>query len=165
MLAQVRYQALVDLAKKHGVTIEVTPQVGDFLPNGALLARIWGAVDDGDADGLRSSVANALQLGQDRMTHQDPEFGIRKLVDIGERALSPGTNDPTTAVQVLDELHRILRIIVDRYNPPRVVTVEGAVRLVHRPQRVADLIDLALEEILHWGETSLQVPPPRHRDR
>lgn len=158
VLAQVRYQTLVDLAKKHDVVVEIAPQVGDFLPNEGLLARIWGQVEEDEADGLRTAVANALQLAQDRMTHQDPEFGVRKLVDIGERALSPGTNDPTTAVQVLDELHRILRIVVDRHDPPSVVTVDDQVRLVHRPQRVGALIDLAFEEILHWGETSLQVP-------
>ena len=40
---------------------------------------------------------------------QDLTFGFRRLVDIAERALSPGINDPTTAVQAVDELHDILR--------------------------------------------------------
>jgi len=36
-------------------------------------------------------------------------FGLRQLVDIATRALSPGTNDPTTAVQALDRIHDLLR--------------------------------------------------------
>ena len=57
-----------------------------------------------------------------RTMDQDLSFGIRRLVDIAERALSPGTNDPTTATQAIDELHDILRRLVSGPDPyPRLV--------------------------------------------
>lgn len=99
-----------------------------------------------------------VAVEQDRLPDQDPALGIRKLVDIAERALSPGINDPTTAVQVLDELHRILRPMVARAELPALIDRDGALRLVHRPQRVEQLVDLALAEPLHYGAESLQIP-------
>ena len=52
-----------------------------------------------------------------RTLYQDPCYGVRQLVDIAIRAVSPAINDPTTAVQALDRLHGILRAIADRPDP------------------------------------------------
>ena len=158
-VVEVDHRGLVSWADDRDVVVEVLPQVGDFIPEGTPAVRIWrdiaaGQVDEDELDALRAMVV----VEKDRFFHQDPAFGIRKLVDICERALSPGINDPTTAVQVLDELHRILRLVVVRAELPALVTRDGRVRLVHRPQRVEQLVDLALAEPLHYGKDSLQVP-------
>ena len=158
-VVEVDHRRLVSWADEREVVVEILLQVGDFVPEGAPAVKVWrqaGAeeVDASDLEALRGLVV----VEQDRFFHQDPGFGLRKLVDIAERALSPGINDPTTAVQVLDELHRILRMVVVRAELPALVTRDGAVRLVHRPQRVKQLIDLALAEPLHYGKDTLQVP-------
>ncbi|HSP60771.1 MAG TPA: DUF2254 domain-containing protein [Ornithinimicrobium sp.] len=158
-VVEVDHRGLVSWADERDVVVEVLPQVGDFIPQGTPAVKVWrhvpaGQVDDDDLEALRPMVV----VEKDRLSNQDPAFGVRKLVDIGERALSPGTNDPTTAVQVLDELHRILRLVVVRAELPALVTRGGQVRLVHRPQRVGQLVDLALAEPLHYGRDSLQVP-------
>ena len=49
-----------------------------------------------------------LILARQRTIDQDPAFGLRMLVDIGIRALSPAVNDPTTAVQALDCIETLL---------------------------------------------------------
>jgi len=61
-------------------------------------------------DELREHVV----VGTERTPSQDPAFGFRQLVDVAERALSPGVNDPTTAVQALDQLHDLLRTLSTR---------------------------------------------------
>ena len=53
------------------------------------------------------------ELADERTPHQDPAFGFRQLVDIAERALSPAVNDPSTAVQALDEIHDLLSDVED----------------------------------------------------
>ena len=158
-VVEVDHRRLVAWADEREVVVEILLQVGDFVPEGAPAVKVWrqaGAeeVDASDLEALRGLVV----VEQDRFFHQDPGFGLRKLVDIAERALSPGINDPTTAVQVLDELHRILRMVVVRAELPALVTCEGTVRLVHQPQRVEQLVDLALAEPLHYGKDTLQVP-------
>lgn len=158
-VVEVDHRELVAWAVEHDAVVEVLLQVGAFVPEGAPALRVWRAagaptLEDDELAPLRGMVV----VEKDRFFNQDPAFGVRKLVDIAERALSPGINDPTTAVQVLDELHRILRLTVTRAELPALVTSDGDVRLVHLPQRVDQLVDLALAEPLHYGKDSLQVP-------
>lgn len=158
-VVEVDHRALVARAEQDDVVVEILVQVGEFVPEGIPALRVWRrrgapALSDDRLAPYRRLVA----VEQDRLPDQDPALGIRKLVDIAERALSPGINDPTTAVQVLDELHRILRPMVARAELPALIDRDGALRLVHRPQRVEQLVDLALAEPLHYGAESLQIP-------
>jgi uncharacterized membrane protein len=146
---------LVVVAAARDIVIELEVQTGTFVVDGQPLARAWGASE------LPASVArevsHAVALGQDRLMDGDLAFGIRQLVDIAERALSPSVNDPTTACEVVDQLHRILRPLVGRRSPsPYLVDDSGAVRVVHRPQTVEMLLHLAVDEILHYGR---EAPP------
>ncbi|WP_021010616.1 DUF2254 domain-containing protein [Agrococcus sp. TF02-05] len=158
-IVEVDHRELVARAVDLDAVIEVLLPVGDFAAEGRPVLRIWhepglGALGEDALDALRGLVV----VEQDRIPGQDPALGVRKLIDIADRALSPGINDPATAVQVLDEVHRILRRAVTRADLPALVRSGGVVRLVHRPQRVEQLIDLALAEPLHYGRGSLQVP-------
>ena len=156
VVQRIHYSHLVERAQRAGVVVELLARPGDVRHTGQHLALVHGAgADDDVVEAVRASYG----LGKDRTLQQDPEFGVRQLVDIAERALSPGINDPTTAVQVLDELHRILRVAAAR--PDRsayLVDAAGAVRVVDRPTTFARLLDLALDEIAHYGADTLQVP-------
>ena len=139
-----------------GVVVELRTRLGDVRHRGQELALVHGAVADDDIVG---EVRSAFGLGRDRTMGQDPEFGVRQLVDIAERALSPGINDPTTAVQVLDELHRILRRAASRADRSAyLVDGGGVVRVIDAPTTFARLLDLSLDEIAHYGADTLQVP-------
>lgn len=147
-------QGLLGRAEEDGVRIEVVPGVGDFVPEGAPLLRCWGSASDGEDGGLASYVT----LGGERNMVGDPMYGFRQLVDIAERALSPGTNDPTTAVQALDQIHDLLRRIVRRPIPNGVYTDDrGQAQVVVPEPGWQDLLDLAIDEVAHYGEDSLQV--------
>jgi len=156
VVQRVRYTDLVETARRAGVVVELTTRVGEVRHRGQSLAVVHGAFADDDViDKVRSSFG----LGKERSMPQDPEFGVRQLVDIAERALSPGINDPTTAVQVLDELHRILRVAGSRADrSPHLVDADGTVRVLDLPTTFARLLDLSLDEIAHYGKDSLQVP-------
>ena len=143
-------------ALERGTRIEVLYPLGSFIAEGAALAMIRGPHGDADWDGL---VDGAVALRAERSMEQDMTFGFRRLVDIAERALSPGVNDPTTAVQAIDEMHDILRRMVadpsvvgfhlDHDATPRVITQEWT---------FGQYLDLAVDEIAHWGKDSLQIP-------
>lgn len=158
-IVEVDHRALVARAEQDDVVVEVLVQVGEFVPEGTPALRVWRRIGVPPlSDERLAPFRRLVAVERDRLPDQDPALGIRKLVDIAERALSPGINDPTTAVQVLDELHRILRPMVARAELPALIDRDGALRLVHRPQRVEQLIDLALAEPLHYGAESLQIP-------
>ena len=143
-----------DAAEAANVTVALVPMVGDFVAEGSALFRVWGAASKVDAEALSEAIA----IGRERTFHQDPAFGFRGLVDIGERALSPGTNDPTTAVQVLDELHDLLRRLATRRFPDPVRTDDsGRVRVILPRPDFDAYVRLSLDEIRHYGEGSIQV--------
>lgn len=153
----VDYDALVSFARDHDAVVTIDRPVGHFLAEGQEVLRIWGIeeLDDDQTERLYTH----LGLGSDREMWQDVAFGIRQLVDIATRALSPGINDPSTALQCVNELHRILRRLVQRESPsPYIADDEGVVRIVHQPQSIEDHIDLAVAEINHYGKDGLQVP-------
>src|SRR4029077_15805084 len=64
--------------------------------------------------GLETAVCEEFLFTNERTVLLDPGFGLRQLVDIAIRALSPSVNDPTTAVQVVDRVVDLLGLVVDR---------------------------------------------------
>lgn len=157
MITHVDYELLVKVATEHDVVVTIDREVGEFLAEGQHLFRVWG-VEDLDED-TRKKLFRAVGLGHEREMQQDVGFGIRQLADIADRALSSGVNDPTTAVQVIDELHRVLRRLVQREAPsPYIADDQGQVRVIHRPQSIEGHLALAVDEIIHYGGDSLQVP-------
>lgn len=154
-VVEVDERRLAALAREHDLHVELLVGPGDFVAPGTALARVWGDTAE-DAD---EGVEKALALGSQRSLPQDPAFGVRQLVDVAERALSPGINDPTTATQVLAELRVILGRAVTRRDAPRHVADEdGAPRVALRSDTVEDLLRLAVEEVAHYGADTLQVP-------
>lgn len=143
---------LAGVAEQHDSTVELLVAPGTYVIAGQPLLRVTGAgeFDDGM---LRSQ----LSFGSERETNMDPAYGFRQLVDIAERALSPGVNDPTTAIQCIDRLHQLLRRIATRNLAMGDRAVDGVLRLrVHDPSW-ADFVALACNEIRHWGAASPRV--------
>jgi uncharacterized membrane protein len=133
--------------------LELLPAVGDFVPEGSPLARLWGGWDEAAMDDIRGAVG----LGVERTLEQDAAFGFRQLVDIALRALSPGINDPSTAVQALDRIHDLLRRLALRRFPSEARLVDGRVRVRLTRPDWDDHVRLALEEISLAGQGQVQV--------
>lgn len=106
--------------------LELAPQVGDFVAKGSPLLRIYG-----QPTASTRKLDDLMAFGPERTVEQDPAFGFRILVDIALKALSPGINDPTTAVLALDRLHQLLRTVGLRHlDTGRVCNEAGRLRLV-----------------------------------
>ena len=88
----------------------------------------------------------------------DVAFGLRQLVDIALRALSPGVHDPTTAVQALDRIHDVLGMLVDRdMVDPWIRESDGTPRAWIPSATWEDLVALALDELRLAGAGQLQL--------
>jgi uncharacterized membrane protein len=86
---------MVEAAKDNGLQIEMTLPVGEFAVAGTPALRIWGSpADDDTAATLRGCIA----LGRSPTEHQNVLFILDQLVEVAARALSPGVNDPFTAI-------------------------------------------------------------------
>lgn len=145
---------LESIAERADCTIELLPQVGDFVAKGDPLFHVYGGNVSVDADEL----ANAIAFGAERTFAQDPLFALRIIVDVASKALSPAINDPTTAVLAIDQLHRLLRAVGRRRLDTGVLRdTSGRVRFVYRTPDWEDFVRLAVTEIRHFGSTSIQV--------
>ncbi|MEO7269859.1 MAG: DUF2254 domain-containing protein [Knoellia sp.] len=145
--------ALADAAASHGVSLKMLRAVGEFVATGAPLARVHG---EGSFDDDR--VHAAVHVGRERSMNEDVGFGLRQLVDIAERALSPGVNDPTTAVQAIDHIHDIVRRLATRVLPARVRCADDGRVLLLVPQPLLDdYLVLAFDEIVRWGKDSPRI--------
>jgi uncharacterized membrane protein len=145
---------LVRLAEREGVVLAMAWAVGDTVVDGMPLLRVHGGTRPIDERRLRRLV----RLGHERTFEQDPKYAIRILVDIAIRALSPAVNDPTTAVQALDQIEDLLlRLGRADLAAGRVRGRDGSLRVVFPVPRWEDFLVLAFDEIRYCGASSIQV--------
>jgi uncharacterized membrane protein len=139
------HETLVDLAERADVQLEMTVGVGMFIVEGAPMFRYE------DSDGRRvdeRSARGAVAIGPERTMDQDAAFGVQTLVDIGQRALSESFNDQTTASQVVDRLHDILRQLGARKIPRGTFEgSDGTVRLTVPAFTWDDYVALAFDDL------------------
>jgi uncharacterized membrane protein len=146
---------LVELADVSNAVIVFAAAIGDTLMDGLPLLRVFDAPQEIAEHALRKHVA----LGEQRTFDQDPKYALRILADIAIRGLSPAVNDPTTAVQALDQIGDLLLRLG---HCPSLETGsfrgrDGKVRLVVPLPTWEDLISLAFNEIQFYGASSVQV--------
>ena len=147
---------LVALAKQYHVTIRVLRRVGHFVPEGIPLMMVSKGnrlPPEGTAELLA-----AFDLGPTRTLQQDVEFGVLQIVDVALKAISPAVNDPTTAINCIDQLSRILIRFASReppedllYDPPGIV--RASIGSIH----FGRLLEAALEQIRMYSKTDVAV--------
>jgi uncharacterized membrane protein len=145
---------LVALAERERAVVAMAWAVGDTLVDGMPLLRVHGGGRPVPERQLRRPVV----LGRERTFEQDPKYALRILVDIAIKALSPAINDPTTAVQALDQVEDLLlRLGRVDLSAGRVRDGRGSLRLVFPVPSWEDFLVLAFDEIRFYGASSIQV--------
>jgi len=147
---------LVAIAKHYHVTIRVLRRVGHFIPAGIPLMMVSKG-SRLSPEGIAELLA-AFDFGPTRTLQQDVEFGVLQIVDVALKAISPAVNDPTTAINCVDQLSRILIRFASReppdellYDPPGVV--RASIGWIHFER----LLDAALEQIRMYSKTDVAV--------
>ncbi|SDC17573.1 DUF2254 domain-containing protein [Ruegeria marina] len=102
---QIYVEALQDLAEQADARVFVTVSVGDYVQDGQQLAVFGSKNLPGD---IAEQAESAFAIKPARNFVQDPLFGLSVLGDMACRALSPGINDPSSAVTVIDRLSSLL---------------------------------------------------------
>jgi uncharacterized membrane protein len=153
-IARYNFQSLVRLARKIDAIVVVECGVGETLVEDAAVFRVHG----GTASLPEKALMRAIRLSTSRTFEQDPKYPIRLLVDIAIRALSPAINDPTTAVQAIDQIEDLLRRLSRRQlDAGYVWDSSGTIRVVFPVPSWQDYLALSLDEIRQFGATSVQV--------
>ncbi|ORB54941.1 hypothetical protein BST42_09155 [Mycolicibacterium rhodesiae] len=157
-LTQIDEADLVAAATAADAVVFLDRPVGSGVVANVPVAFCWsadggGELDDDSLKSLRKRVAGALHTGVERTATQDIGYGLRQLTDVAIRALSPGINDPTTAVHALQSCTAVLCEVAGYRLGPRVLRADdGAVRVVLPRPDLPELLDLVCTQPQIYGE-------------
>jgi len=153
-------EALLDAARQYRTVIRMERGVGEFVVEGAPLVSIVDAVSATDEE-LTDCIAETFTIDHQRTMLQDAGFGVRQIVDVALKALSPGINDTTTAVTCVQYLSAILarlaaRRIESRY---RMDTAEhgGELRVIARGPTFDGMLAEAFDQIRQNAQGNVAV--------
>ena len=135
-LQQLDEEQLADWAAAHGTVLRLLVRPGDYVFPGAPIAALTAPAEGADA-----AIRDATALGQQQASSGDLEFAIRQLVEVAVRALSPGINDPHTAMSVLDRLGGSLCEMAPRHLLTGVTLRHGRPALVRPAVDYPGLVD------------------------
>jgi uncharacterized membrane protein len=137
--------ALLDVARERGTILRMERGIGEFVIEGAPLASV---VDPGGLDDETTAEINAAYvISRQRTVETDAGFGIRQIVDIAMKALSPGINDTTTAVMCVDYLGAILVRLAARRIAVSPRLDQGKLRVIARGPSFESLVAEAFNQI------------------
>ncbi len=154
-LQHIDSDALVAWACRRNAVVRLEYCVGDYVVEGTpMLATASlgpGALDAGKgtfgAAEADTALTDACTVGAYRTIDDDASFGIQQVVDIANKALSPGVNDATTAVTAIDTLGAILIRLGPRRIEPPVWIVENIERLIVPGRSYQALLEIGLDEL------------------
>lgn len=155
--------ALLQAAKDSGAVVRTDKEPGSSLVEGVPFATAWPVAPGASLtaevrEKLTIDTNAAVATGFERTNVQDVGFGFRQLVDVAARALSPGINDPTTAVHVIGHLSVLLCRLVERTPGSEHLTDEdGQVRVVVSLPELQDLLEMAMNQPRQYGATDAAV--------
>ncbi len=142
------------------VSLDVHP--GAYLVRGTPLGSAWspggGPLSSDAAERIAARVAGCIHVGFERTSGQDVGFGLRQLTDVANKALSPGINDPTTAIHALGHISALLCALSDHdLGAALLRDDDDRVRVVmHRPD-LASYVDLGISQPRRYGAADPQV--------
>lgn len=149
-------EELLALAVEEDLLLELLRRPGDFVSAGAVLARVWPG--ERATAGTAERIREAFVLGNQRTSEQDVEYLLNQIVEIAVRALSPGINDPFTAVSCVNRLGSALTRLSRRRMPsPWRSDDRGRPRVVAPAASFPGFLDAAFGEIRMHATSSAAV--------
>jgi uncharacterized membrane protein len=146
--------ALFHLASEQSMVVRMEKGIGEFVIEGCPLASVSGKPLD---DETIRNLSAAYSVGRHRTVHQDAGYGIRQIVDVALKALSPGINDTTTAISCVDYLASILARLAARRIESPFRSEGGQLRVISRGPTFSGLLGAAFDQIRQNAEGNVAV--------
>ena len=150
-------EKLEDWAQKNDFVLKMERSVGQFVGKGATLVSLTGEgqnFEENINDETKNELNNLFGINRYRTIEQDIGFGIRQIVDIALKALSPGINDTTTAINCIDFLSVIVGEIAGKQLPEKVRVKDGKICAVVKSNDFGDYVKTAFDQIRINGKAN-----------
>lgn len=140
------FDGMMGWAERRGAVVRMDVRPGDFVVDGDRKVHVYPA--PADAEAAKRQLGQFIVSGPGRTPDQDFEFALRHLVEVALRALSPGINDPFTAIAVIDRLRGGIARLAGRQMPRELLHDQGGhVRLIRRVSDFRGVVDSAFDQI------------------
>jgi uncharacterized membrane protein len=142
-------EALLAFAQETNGVVRMEYAIGSYVTKGSTLVSVAGyevanALPDKN---VAKRLNDCYSIGNQRTLDQDAGFGLRQLVDIALKALSPGINDTSTAVMAIDRLGSLLALLAGRDLGSPVRAEDGQVRVIARRPDFASYLATAFDQV------------------
>jgi uncharacterized membrane protein len=149
-------EQLLRLAKQHDLILKLEKRPGDFVAGGSPLVR--GLPSSSVTASIEQRLRACFSLGRHRTPHQDALYMVQQLVEIAAHALSPGINEPFTAVACIDWLGASLRGVAEREIPsPLRQDENGHLRVLAPTLNFDEMARAAFDQIRIYGASNPDV--------
>lgn len=144
---------LMEFAAENNLLLRMEHGIGQFVAEGTALVSSTKSIDENSTMTLNSF----FHVHPYRTIEQDAGYGIRQIVDIALKALSPGVNDTTTAIICIDYLATIVGKIADRRLPTLTRIKDGEIRVFVKTPSFRNYMEAAFNQIRINGKTNIAV--------
>jgi uncharacterized membrane protein len=148
-------EELMKIACKHNLLVHIQPRPGKFVVQGGDLALVFPGEKVNKK--LTKQINDAFIFGKERTEQQDVEFPINQLVEIALRAISPGINDPFTAISCIDQLSAGLCHIIQRNFPSPYRYNNHQLRVIAEGVKFPELTDIVFNQLRHYGRSDMVI--------
>lgn len=154
-LQAIDYEELLQVTEDNNLILKLLYRPGDFIAKESNIIAIY---PNNELEEVQKKIQSAFLLGIGRLRIQDIEFSIDQLVEIALRALSPGINDPFTAIACLDQLGTALSHIAENEIPSGYhYDDEGQLRIISNVVTFDGLVNTAFNQIRQYGKSDVAV--------
>lgn len=147
-------EMLFDIARRESIVVRMDRAIGDFVIEGRPLVSVTGKAP---TEELVQQLTGAYTIGRHRTVHQDAAYGIRQIVDVALKALSPGINDTTTAIICVDFLGAILTRLAPRKIEAAHRSDGRELRLIALGSNFQELLSEAFDQIRQNSDRNVAV--------
>lgn len=161
-LTWIDHDELLTLACEEEAIVSIEVHPGRFVVRGIPVGTAWpsagGWFGDDVAERIAARIAGCIHTGVERTSAQDVGYGLRQLTDVANKALSPGINDPTTAVHALGHISAFLCALTEHeVGDSSLRDGDDKVRVLLSHPDFADYVDLAISQPRRYGAADPQV--------
>ncbi|MEB1807001.1 MAG: DUF2254 domain-containing protein [Bacillaceae bacterium] len=147
-----QYDHLLKKAKKDDLYVEIVPAIGTFITTNETIFNVYYQHKK-----PKINFHKYVEVGNDRTILQDVDFGIQKVVEVTLRALSPGINDPNTAIDGILHLGKLLAEACKQDGNYIAYSDRSVVRVVAHQKTVEEILYVTFYQICHYGREDISI--------
>ncbi|CAA6808300.1 MAG: Unknown protein [uncultured Campylobacterales bacterium] len=149
-------KSILNFTKKNNFLVHIMYKPGEFIVENSPLLIIKS--NEEIQESISKDLLNYFIVGKRRISEQDPEFAIHQIVEIAVRALSPGINDPFTALTCIDWLGSVVCLLTNKQFPvSKIYDEESKLRMVSKTSDFKGAVNVAFDQIRQYGVDSVAV--------